>query len=284
MNNYFVYELKSEWFHPQPPLSSFPTIECLHVSHVLNSSYKIRISKQYEEYAIFQYVLKGKGRFFVNGDKFDLHSGEGFIVNTSHKDFYYDYPEGESEVMEVLWIRFGGSVSSKMIEELYNQYGHKIKLPLDYGLIPQLIERLSARTIHTNQSQSENTFLAMKIIHNIHNSLEKNLGEKPPPVIQEVLKLIYNNETTFFQVQDLAQHCDVSREYLSRLFKAHMKESLYDYIINLKLQLVVQKLTFGKDSLQDIADQLGFSSKAHLHALFKNRFKISPLKYRRKSS
>ncbi len=66
------------------------------------------------------------------------------------------------------------------------------------------------------------------------------------------------------------------------LFREDTGVTLYDYIMQEKLDLAKNLLTFTDYSYSDISSYLGFSSQSHLGKVFKNATGLTLMQYRNK--
>lgn len=78
----------------------------------------------------------------------------------------------------------------------------------------------------------------------------------------------------------LADQVHLSVNYLRNIFKEHTGESLFNYILRKRLDLICHLLTDTDSSLQDISDQLGFSTKNYFFTFFKKNIGMTPSQYR----
>ncbi|MBQ3221724.1 MAG: helix-turn-helix transcriptional regulator [Clostridia bacterium] len=68
---------------------------------------------------------------------------------------------------------------------------------------------------------------------------------------------------------------------LSKLFKQYMGQTLISYINDLKLDYACSLLTNTDYNTLSISSSLGFDSLSHFNHLFKKKFNMSPLQYRK---
>ncbi len=102
------------------------------------------------------------------------------------------------------------------------------------------------------------------------------------PHIRRCIDYINKNLDKKITVTDLAEHCGISNDYLSHLFKNELGEKLSDYILKQKLDAAAQLLADGLDNAQ-VCYALGFSSQSYFIAVFKRHFGLTPRQYLRQS-
>jgi AraC-like DNA-binding protein len=81
-------------------------------------------------------------------------------------------------------------------------------------------------------------------------------------------------------LEDLVKIFPVDKSYLCRLFKDYMGKSIFDYLLEVRLQKAMWLLKSTSDKILYIAMQSGFTDLAYFNRQFKKRQKISPSQYR----
>jgi AraC-like DNA-binding protein len=103
---------------------------------------------------------------------------------------------------------------------------------------------------------------------------------------QDVFKCVQyitQNTNESIQVSDVAAIIGKSRSYISRLFKAELGVELNHFIMRCKLEDAKDLLTYTTKPLSEISNYLSFSSQAYFQNVFKKRYGITPLQYRKES-
>ncbi len=80
--------------------------------------------------------------------------------------------------------------------------------------------------------------------------------------------------------EETALACGVSPPYLSRCFKKSMKTSFSAYVTEVRLRESERLLLTTDESVTDIAQTVGFSTSAYFIARFRERYGITPHRYR----
>ena len=99
------------------------------------------------------------------------------------------------------------------------------------------------------------------------------------------LILQYLNEYhTNITLADLTKHFNRSPSHISHLFKKESGMSIRAYCNNLKLEDAEKLLLHTDSTITEIAFDVGFNDSSYFIFLFKKRFGVSPLQYRRKNA
>ncbi|MBP3966826.1 AraC family transcriptional regulator [Paenibacillus lignilyticus] len=78
----------------------------------------------------------------------------------------------------------------------------------------------------------------------------------------------------------IADEVDLSPPYLGKLFKKHRLVSVSDFINNVRLAYASQLVATSTDTITDIMEKSGFSSRSHFFTQFKKVYGLTPSQYR----
>ncbi len=97
--------------------------------------------------------------------------------------------------------------------------------------------------------------------------------------MKEALTFISENFITLTQ-KDVAKHCNISYQYLSRMFKTTMGKGFNEYITFLRLREAEKMLLSSDKDITEIALSCGFSSPSYFIERFKKIKGITPKQFR----
>ena len=98
--------------------------------------------------------------------------------------------------------------------------------------------------------------------------------------VQKALAYINENLSASLTISEVAENVFVSPDTLSRRFKKEMGESVGRYIDGIILYKAEQLLSGSDLPLSQISAELGFYDQFYFSRRFKEKFSVSPLKYR----
>ncbi|MBQ4325231.1 MAG: helix-turn-helix domain-containing protein [Clostridia bacterium] len=104
-----------------------------------------------------------------------------------------------------------------------------------------------------------------------------------PESFQRVLDYIHDNLAQIRTVSDIVSSLYVSSATLTRWFRKHLNTSPREYLESVRLSHAAVLLTNGS-SVTEASMLSGFSDCSHFIVLFKRRFGVTPLKYKKKQS
>jgi AraC family transcriptional regulator len=99
--------------------------------------------------------------------------------------------------------------------------------------------------------------------------------------LRSVRDFVESKLETDIRLNAMADICGLSTEYFVRLFKATLRVSPYQYVLNRRVERAKILLGENKQSLADIALQCGFSHQEHMTRMFRRFTGVTPGLYRR---
>lgn len=81
-------------------------------------------------------------------------------------------------------------------------------------------------------------------------------------------------------LDEIAGRLGISSSYLSRMFKQESGIRLQDYIIKVRLEHAANLLKYSEETISNIAEYVNFPSQSYMGKHFKERYHMSPKKYR----
>ena len=100
-------------------------------------------------------------------------------------------------------------------------------------------------------------------------------------IIQRSLEYISKNYATLTE-SVVAEHCNLSYSYFSRIFKKVMHQSFSEYLKHYRITKAEQLLSSTDKSVGEISEAVGFSTPSYFIHQFKAKKNISPKQYKMK--
>ncbi len=100
-------------------------------------------------------------------------------------------------------------------------------------------------------------------------------------LVKRCKNMVYQQLHSRITSKDLAEQLEVSPSYLSRLFVREEGMKLTDYIAHVKIEAAKKKLLYTRDSYEEIAYALGFSTQSHFGQVFKKYAGMTPGQYQK---
>lgn len=99
-------------------------------------------------------------------------------------------------------------------------------------------------------------------------------------IVNEAVDFIMENLPNNIGLDEVADHCNLSKYHFSRVFKSQTGETVYSFIKRLKMERSALRIKLEKDKpITDIGLDYGYSSSNYSSA-FKEHHRISPSEFR----
>jgi AraC family transcriptional regulator len=239
--------------------------------YVCTTPYYVDRSEQdvFDTFILF-YVVKGNLLFRYRGKEFTSVGGDIVLLDCKYPNYY----RAESEV-QFRWIHFTGNASQAYCDLLYTrQQGHFSYHP-DLGVYFSNLLR-GVKTDNTNEhyfslqlhtilsglsSQSNTNRLMHSAVHSAKNYMELHFAEP-------------------LTIADISAVVNLSQYHFSRLFRSETGLSLHGYLLDLRMNHAKELLSETNTSVEEVAQQCGFSSTSHFIRAFKHEMNITPARFR----
>ncbi|MDM8247671.1 AraC family transcriptional regulator [Lacrimispora saccharolytica] len=99
--------------------------------------------------------------------------------------------------------------------------------------------------------------------------------------LRAILEYLHTHYREKITLDGLAKHVNISKSECCRFFRKHMKLSLFDYLLDYRVEQSLPLLREKDLSITQIAEQTGFGGSAYFAKIFKKEMGISPSQYRK---
>ena len=83
-------------------------------------------------------------------------------------------------------------------------------------------------------------------------------------------------------VEDIANHCGLTRSYFGKIFKESYDFSPQEFLLRMRMTKATNLLLRSDMSIGEISAAVGYPDQLHFSKVFKNVFGISPRQWREK--
>lgn len=237
-------------------------------------------------HAIFQYTLRGQGRFELDGQMSELTPGRAFFVTVPSAHRYYYGGDG-GEPWEFVYINAKGEDAARMWARIISLHGPVAQLARDSLALVRFWELYRAVSV---ERVSDPAALSA-LLYNWVLSLLAPAAAGPADaadggsdgalaVTERAKRYIRDNCALPLTLQDIADHCGVSRPYLCRLFQRREAVSPLEYVRRRRVEAAVTLLRRTDLPVREIAAQCGFDSPSYFGKVFRAYLSVSPGEYR----
>ena len=210
---------------------------------------------------VLHVIAKGSCTFIESGEKKEAHAGDVFIAKP-HVPISYEF--NKEEPIDFAWIGFYGNYAKKLDDVSSLQH-------LSFEYFSQ-IERLL---------NLESQVYAEPVTEILFNILSDIFASGMSNVLAQIKKHLDDNYMHHISIEELAKKYSYNRTYLSHLFKKQYGYSLKEYLSNKRLNEALKLILEGK-SISEVAYLVGFGNPYNFSNAFKEKFGVSPNKYKKK--
>lgn len=100
-------------------------------------------------------------------------------------------------------------------------------------------------------------------------------------ILYKAMNYINENLQRSFRMSELADHLNISENYLYKIFVSKTGKSPAAFIVNLRMETAKQALANPSLPVKTIAAHLGYPDVSHFSTVFKRECGVSPREYRR---
>ena len=252
--------------------------ECGIEQGVPGFGYKYEVLKN----VVIHYVSKGEGTFKLNDNLYNLKQGDIFILLKGMK---VEYMASIDDPWEYYWIGFSGSNANEYLNRtsIIDSYTARCK---EDSKIPHIILKMCEISKTYNPSCSDDILLLRELYSLLHILIEEFpkafecKDRELHTYIQEAINFINSNYMNSITVNEIANHVNLSRSYLYKMFIKNLKVSPQKYQINLRMYNATLLLKNTKIPIGEVASKVGYSDSLLFSKTFSKYFSMSPLNYR----
>ncbi len=185
------------------------------------------------------------------------------------------YLKGKVSVIRSPWGRFPNQLFF-----MYKNALTTLQQKADYIGIELIIDELSRHGDSTKRMMLKKWVIrAMQYLKDDATVVNKGTWSN---IVGQVQSYIRSNLSEDISLQSLSERVYLHPVYLSKLYKVETGEGLSDYISNIKMEHASELLLSDRDlKIYEVAIMVGFQNSSYFSRVFKNRFGMTPLEFRK---
>lgn len=234
------------------------------------------------DHYLIHYVEKGRGRFTCRGETYDVRAGQGFVITPGEITFYQ---ADQKDPWHYRWIGYAGLDARRLTQEAGLD-----GLPVfaagpteELSAILAQAERDTAAFASPRRGEMCALGGLYRFLFMAGDGRQSALTGDHPAHEQLYEKACWYLQANFSRsvtISEAAAFVGLSRSQLFRIFKAMGGVSPVGHLQRLRLNHACVLLQTTDFSVQEIALSCGFSSTAHLCAVFRQARGMTPGAYR----
>ena len=244
----------------------------------------------------FHFCLEGKMTFsFNNGSyKFDLNENNSIILFNPSTNLPIDAVlEKNTKYLSLLiTIKKFHGLFSELTDNIsfLSQENSGKKYYKENVISPQISTVLNQIMNEKLSENVKNLYLKGKIFELLgmyfNESNDMNIeqcpflaDEKNVVKIKMAKEIIIKRMTNPPSLKELSSEVDISLKNLKEGFKEIYGYTVYGFLLEYKMNIASKMLSTKNYNVNEVADQIGYSTSSHFINAFKNRFGTTPNKY-----
>ena len=228
---------------------------------------------------VIHFVLNGKGRFSIGGQKYELESGSGFLIPPGELAFYQ---ADEQEPWTYIWVGFTGNKAKKYINEMglssHSPIFHSEEHEALYSCVKDMMEH-NTYGVANELIRIGQLYIFLSMITK-ENTVEKDV-EKDNQYVKRAIEYIQNNYHIPIKVADIADYVCINRSYLYSLFQESTKMSPQQFLSRYRITKAEELLLTSSLPIESICYSVGYKDPFVFTKAFKQITKMSPTQYRK---
>ncbi|KAB8128267.1 AraC family transcriptional regulator [Gracilibacillus oryzae] len=228
---------------------------------------------------LFRLQMDGVAKVKVNDITHDIEKGHLLIVKPN-EDYELFISEEQSSGDFHLYCE------GDWIGQRFNNAPSLSKIQVDDTLLDLWHHLIIEERRPLKERNSELThYLLSALCVSLERILDRKSNEiQRPYIVTKMMRYVEEYATKQgFQVHDVASQCNLSVSRCVHLFKEHVGVTIIDYAQSIRLSTAINQMKYTTMTLENIAQNCGFSSYSYFHRVFKKKYQLSPRKYREKT-
>ncbi len=154
---------------------------------------------------------------------------------------------------------------------------------MEGGLSPRIAKQLEVQYIRAIEQCTDvglievNSAMVSDFVHRVHDC---RMNPALSDAVQEICAYVHSHLTDDILLDDIAAAVGYTSYYLTKKFYRETGQRMTDYINHAKIQYACVQLTGTDKTLQQISEELHYSSRSYFTAVFRKVIGCSPTEYR----
>lgn len=231
---------------------------------------------------MFQYTVSGAGALQYNGNTYELHPGQAFLVEKP--GLYTYFLPGNSDHWEFKYIAVN-LVNLNIWSDITQRFGRIITIRSD-GDLMQFWDKLYAQAVDNRiESFFRSSAYAYEFLMRLMDTLQKQENrQNEHSVTQQCLHMIQNGYKKDLTLEALASACNVSPSYLNRKFREVYDTSPIRYLVRHRIEVAASLLLRESMNVNEVAHEVGFHDTNYFSRVFHQIMGVSPSRYKNTES
>lgn len=228
----------------------------------------------WHEFYEMEYVLEGEGTCSINEQTYPLHNGTLFFMTP------VDLHSVKTDDSTVINIMFSTDMVSPDVLSPYTAIGAPKAIEINEE-DATFIESILFEIVKSQKNAKLCSTLMSALLIKLENYLTVSKRDIHHTISQKMCFFIINHFREKITLSDVANAVGITPVYASKIFKEQTQIGFKEYLNNLRFEYAKKLLNESELTVQQICDNCGFEDYPNFIRRFKNRFNMSPTKYKK---
>ena len=231
------------------------------------------------QHYLLHYVTRGKGKLWIGEAKntcYEIGANTIFLIKPG---VVTTYAADKNEPWEYCWICIDGYDVPRILQDC----GFNNDSPLFFDKSGGRVQSAIVNFVFSYRRNKHNEYTLLSRLYNFFAQMKRQYKRTniKSVYVEQAIDYIYENYNKNITIGDMANHLNIDRTYLYRLFKRECNVSPQKYLLNFRLRVAVNKLENTQKSIMEIAEECGFNNVSLFCHQFKKVYSDTPLNYRK---
>lgn len=243
-------------------------------------------------------ILEGEIAYQANDSLYELKAGEGLFCNTNVLHSGHGLHTPDCSYLSITFHpRLLYGYNSSVMQTKYMNRILKSPALASIHLTPQIpwhkkilkkIEKIrKLEQAHTTSLELQIQIALLEIWRRIFEHVELPEddvleNDRDTERIRRIMEYIQTHYAEKITLEDLADQIHLCKSESCRLFKRYMNESMFDYLLDYRVERSLEFLRQSGYDVTGVAGMVGFSNSGYFAKIFRRKMGCTPLEYRRK--
>lgn len=234
-----------------------------------------------ESFCLFQYCMDGEGVLEMDGITYPVHKNEAFLIEIPGESHYY-LPQHSSH-WEFVFLEFTKECLP-LARKIHRMAGPVIPFGENSGLLTQALDIYNLALQDALHSYFENSRVSYDFWMRLAEYALSLPGRERSKADDAKAYLDQHYGQSSLSLDEIADHLGISKYSLCREFHKKYGITVGRYLRELRISQACRLLmTQNDNTLQQIAELVGFANDNYFGKVFKAAKGISPDRYRRQT-
>ena len=227
------------------------------------------------------YLTKGSCQYFIDNRAYQMQAGDVLMIASEaiHKVVYDAKPHSR------LLINFDKSYISETLVSAIPNVLHISRVPRIQKVLETLFQKIRGEYEHPDTFSKEylKCYVSEMLLLLVRTQNGKvKVATDNNNFVEQALSYVHQNYMNKVTLVEVAKHCAVSAEHLSRSFKKRTGSGFSEYLTLYRLKCAQEMLFYYPDlTISEIAYKCGFNDGNYFSVVYKRWCGVSPSKRNR---